>query len=95
MNVKELVQLMKQKKYVEFCNACEEISPRALHYLCDAAGSGVLGEFQDELYEKVSAEQFSRWRYLFSFEAEVEYIKKHNANLYKLSPEEKRQACLA
>ena len=55
MNVKELAELLKQKKYDEFCNACENMSPRAIYYIND---------FQDELYNNVSSDQFKKWRYV-------------------------------
>ncbi len=61
MNVKELAELLKQKKYDGFCNACENMSPRTIHYIYD-----FIDNFQDELYNNVSPEQFKKWRYVIS-----------------------------
>lgn len=89
MNVKDISRLIKEKKYNEFCAALQKISPRVISYI-----EGIDGAFQDELEANVSAEQFQKWRYFLSIDAENEYVMKHNNNLYKLSEEEKRQACL-
>ena len=96
MNVKEMAELLRQEKYNEFCNACEDISPRAIHYIFDYTQDR--GNFQKKLFENVSPEQFKKWRYTLSGEAENEYIQKNNLDFkgyfYELSPEEKLQACL-
>ena len=89
MNVKDISRLIKEKKYNEFCDALQKFSPRVRSYI-----EGADGAFQDELEANVSAEQFQKWRHFLSIDAENEYVMKHNNNLYKLSEEEKKQACL-
>ncbi len=90
MNVKELVELAKQKKYNDFCNGLEEISPRVIHYLTPLLDT----DFQDDLYNNVSPGQFRKWRYALSAEAETEYLIKNNIDQYSLTEEEKKQACI-
>lgn len=89
MTVKDLAEFIKQKNYNEFCDACVKISPRALHYI-----TNYINNFQDELYENASPEQFKKWRYALSAEAETEYLIKNNLDQYTLTEEEKQQACL-
>lgn len=91
MNVKELAELYKEKRYSDFYDYAEKMSPRVLHYVFDYID---YTESQDELMEKTSSEQFKRWRYILAGYTEDEYLLRHNYDLYTLSEEEKRQACL-
>lgn len=90
MNIKELAEFAKQKKYNDFCNGLEEISPRVTHYLTPLLSKN----FQDDLHDNVSPEQFKKWRYALSAEAETEFLIKHDTDQYTLTDEEKKQACL-
>jgi len=90
MNIKELAELAKQKKYDDFCNGLKEISPRVTHYLTPLLDT----DFQDDLHNNVSPEQFKKWRYALSTEAETEFLIKNNLDQYTLTNEEKKQACL-
>lgn len=90
MNVKELAELAKQKKYKDFCNGLKEISPRVTHYLTPLLDAN----FQDNLHDNVSPKEFKKWRYALSAEAETKYLVKNNIDQYSLTEEEKKQACI-
>lgn len=105
MNVKELAEMLRREKYDEFCNALDEFSPRVLRdFLYDHAKD--ISDYETKLCDNVSPEQFKKWRYKISSEAENEYLRKkerENAEkgdedpgwiLYEFTDEEKRQACL-
>lgn len=104
MNIKELAKLLKEKNYNEFCNSVSKLSPRVFglnyfdKYVEKEYGTEFAQNFQKELYENVSFEQFKKWRHAFSLEAENDYIQKNNLDalgyFYELTPEEKKQACL-
>lgn len=102
MNVKELAELLKEKKYTEFYFEVEKISPRVLRYIFDYVDYGAT---QDDMIENTSKEKFQRWRSLLAGETETDYLIKKETEyikkglkdfcvLYELTDEEKRQACL-
>lgn len=91
MNVKELAELYKEKRYLDFYEYAKKMSPRVMQYLFDYID---YIESQKTLRENTSNEQFVKWRDFLVGDTEPEYLLEHNYDLYTLSEEEKRQACL-
>lgn len=100
MDLKEIFELMKQRKYAELCEAVCQISPRVFSfgyfdkYLREHFDNEFIKTLQNDLENNVSAEQFQKWRSAIGADTEDDYLISHNLDLYTLSEEEKRQACL-
>lgn len=100
MDLKEIKILMERRRYKELCEAVCEISPRVFSlgyfdkYVRNHFDNGFIKTFQDDLKNNVSAEYFQKWRSAIGADNEDDYLIAHNLDLYTLSEEEKRQACL-